>query len=96
MKLFESLVERAWRLQYLLPEGSRLKWGFNRSELSAAMLIALLVRRVWKMSIREGREIPMILQASFTMRCKVFRQDAMLPPYHTAMQLVMMLSMVTQ
>lgn len=54
----------------------------------------LLVRRVWKMSIREGRETLMILLAKFTMRCKVFRQDAVLHLYQTVMQLVRMLSKV--
>lgn len=40
------------------------------------------------MSAREGRETPMVFSAAFTVRCRVWRQEMVLAPYRTVMQLV--------
>lgn len=50
------------------------------------MLMALQVRRVWKMFAWEGRGAPMTLLAVFTMCCSILRQEAVQPPYQTVMQ----------
>lgn len=34
--------------------------------------------------VREGRGVPMVLLAVFAMRCRIFRQEAVQPPYHAS------------
>lgn len=43
------------------------------------------------MIVRESSGAPMILLAAFTMHCWVFEQEAVKPPHHIVMQLVVML-----
>lgn len=50
------------------------------------MLMALQVRRVWKMFAWEGRGAPMTLLAVFAMCYSILQQEAVQPPYHTVMQ----------
>lgn len=52
-------------------------------EVSPGMLMAVLLRQVWKLPAREGGGAPMILLAMFTMYCSIFQQEAVQPPYHT-------------
>ena len=48
------------------------------------VLMALWVRRVWKLSDREGRGASLILLNAYTIHCSVFQQEAVSIPHSKA------------
>lgn len=61
--LISCLLDQTRMLWYLFPDGRGLERACEGLEGSPARLMALWVRRMLKMSIREGRGAPIILLA---------------------------------